>query len=82
MSLQQENTTACMMRDILKEQWLLKNITLVQITDRLIKKDLPDWMQAEIIQMCNFNKFKRTTCPVEQAMEAAVCVKIIEEIYK
>ncbi len=80
--LQLENTSACLMRDRLSKERYAKKITTSQITDRLSKIEIPDWLQAEILQMVNYRKYDRTTCPVEQAMEAAIISKIVEQILK
>lgn len=78
--LKLENTPACKMRDELIKARYAKQITLNEITDKLIKIDLPLWLQGDIIAMVNHNKYKRITCAVELAMEAAVSVHILNEI--
>ena len=75
-----QGTNACMMRDELIKARYDKKITLKEITTKLAKQHLPDWLQSEILQMTNHNKSKRITCAVELAMEAAVCIKILDEI--
>ncbi len=80
MSLQQQGTAACKMRDDLIEARYAKKITLAQITDRLYKQDLPDWLQSQIIQMVRHRYTERITCAVELAMEKAVNMKIIDQI--
>lgn len=78
--LKLENTSACSMRDKLRKEWFDKKITASQITDRLSKIEIPYWLQCEIIQMVNYRKYDRTTCAIELAMEAAICIKIVQEI--
>jgi len=78
--LAQQNTSACKMRDELIKARYEKKITPSEITDRLSKINIPDWLQAQIIQMVNYRKLERLTCAVELAMEAAVCRIILEEI--
>jgi len=81
--MQLQNTPACKMRDAL---WVAtfsnKVITRKEITDRLSKIEIPDWLQADILQMADHRKYERLTCPVEQAMEAAIHYKIVDELVK
>lgn len=75
--LQLQGTSACIMRDELMQARTNKLITCKEITDRMCKQDIPLWLQSQIIQMVNHRKYERITCPVEQAMEAAVCYHIV-----
>lgn len=79
-TLQLEGTTACALRDKLKEAFYQKKITLKEITDKLCKIVLPEWLQAEILQMVSHNQYKRCTCPIEQCMEKAVHYFILKQI--
>jgi hypothetical protein len=79
-SLILEGTAACTMRDELKKARYEKKITLKEITDKLSKMELPTWLQGQILQMTNHRKHERITCPVEQAMEAAVSSHILNEL--
>lgn len=74
------DTSACLMRDELYKAISAKTITKKEITERLYKADIPDWLQAEILQMANYRKYDRITDPVEQAMEAAIHRKIIHQL--
>ena len=78
--LQLTNTSACLIRDKLRNNWLNNKIKLSEITERLSDLDIPNWLQGEIIQMCEYRMYDRITCPVEQAMLKAVCYKIVKEI--
>lgn len=78
--MQQSGTAACDMRDQLLKLVFAKKITPKQITDRLTKTDLPDFLRGQIIAMCQFNEMKRCTCFVEQAMYQAVCNHIVREL--
>ncbi len=78
--IQLTNTAACVMRDELKKARYSGKISLKEITNRLIKTEIPDWLQSEIIQMRSFRKYERLTCPVELAMEAAVNYKILKDL--
>ncbi len=80
--MQLTGTTACKMRDELLKARSQKKITLKEITDRLCKQHIPEWLQGQIIQMTNHNRNKRITCPIEQAMEAAVSYKILLQVIK
>lgn len=80
--IQQTGTPACIMRDELRQARADKKITLEGITQKLSKMELPNWLQAQIIQMAEFRKYDRITCPIEQAMLSAVCSHIITEIQK
>jgi hypothetical protein len=80
--IQLTNTTACKIRDNLKSLWLNNKIKLHEITNRLCKIELPNWLQSQIIEMCDYRKYERCTCPVEQAMFDAVCYHIVVEITK
>ena len=80
--IQLNDTSACLMRDELIKARYDKKITLKQITDRLCELDIPDWLQSQILEMTDYRKYERTTCAVEQAMEAAVCYKIVEKLLK
>ena len=75
-----EGTAACLMRDELKKARFEKKITLKEITDKLSKMELPKWLQSQILQMSNHRKYDRITCPIEQAMEAAVNYHIVNEL--
>ena len=75
-----EGTSACKMRNELQKARGEKKITLKEITDKLSKMELPKWLQSEILQMVDYRKYDRTTCPVEQAMEKAVCFHVLNEI--
>lgn len=75
-----EGTSACKMRDELKKARFEKGVKLKDITDKLSKTEIPKWLQSQILQMANHNKYKRITCPIEQAMVAAVCYHILNEI--
>jgi len=75
-----EGTAACSMRDELKKARFEKKITLKEITDKLSKMELPKWLQSQILQMSNHRKYDRITCPIEQAMEAAVNYHIVNEL--
>lgn len=75
-----EGTSACKMRDELLKARSLKKITLKEITDKLSKLEIPKWLQSEILQMSNHRKYDRITCPIEQAMEAAVNYHIVNEL--
>lgn len=75
-----EGTAACSMRDELKKARFEKKITLKEITDKLSKMELPKWLQSQILQMSNHRKYDRITCPIEQAMEAAVNYHIVKEL--
>lgn len=75
-----EGTAACSMRDELKKARFENKITLKEITDRLSKMELPKWLQCQILQMSNHRKYDRVTCPIEQAMEAAVNYHIVKEL--
>lgn len=79
-SLILEGTAACTMRDELKKAREEEKITLKEITDRLSKMELPKWLQGQIMQMTNYRKSDRITCPVELAMEAAVSYHILNEL--
>ena len=68
------------MRDELKKLRFEKKITLIEITDKLSKMELPKWLQSQILKMYNYKKYERTTCPIEQSMEAAVNYHIIKEL--
>ena len=78
--MQQSGTTACDMRDQLIKAVFAKQITPKQITNRLTKIDLPDFLRGQIIAMCRFNETTRCTCFVEQAMYQAVCNHIVREL--
>lgn len=80
--IQLNGTAACDMRDQLWKLVWEKKITKPQITDRLAKMELPDWLQSQILQMTKYRQCDRTTDSVEQAMEAAVHRKIIDKILK
>jgi len=75
-------TTACTMRDKLVSCWLNKDIKLSEITDRLTKIEIPDWLESQILQMVHYRQLDRCTCPVEQAMFQAVCNKIVDKLMK
>ena len=80
MGLQLEGMAACKMRD---ELWILVHageLKRSEITSRMTKVDLPQWLRAQIIVMCTHNQYKRCTDPVEQAMHQAVCNKIVKEL--
>jgi hypothetical protein len=77
-----EGTAACKLRDALLIAKREKRVTCKQITDHLSKRKLPKWLQSQILQMAAHRQYERITCPVEQAMEAAVHVHIIKEIRK
>lgn len=70
------------MRDALIRERLSQKITLKQITNRLCKIQLPEWLQGQIMEMAEHNKYNRATCPVEQAMLSAVCYHILDKIIK
>jgi len=78
--IQLNGTAATKLRDSLKSHWLNGEITLKQIETRLEKKELPMWLQSQIVEMVNFRQYDRETCPVEQAMFGSVCGIIINEI--
>lgn len=80
--IQLNDTSACLMRDELRSAWLNKKITLTQIKDRLCKLEIPEWLQSQILEMVEYRKYDRITCPIEQAMEAAVCYKIVQKLIK
>lgn len=75
-----EGTAACILRNKLKQARFEKKITCKEITDKLSKMKLPKWLQSQILQMTNHRKYDRITCPIEQAMEAAVCYHIVCEL--
>ena len=79
-TMKQTGTPACIMRDILIEAHASKKIKYKEITVRLYEAGIPMWLQQQIVQMCNFNSYKRITCPVEQAMQDAVYSCILDEI--
>jgi len=74
--------SACLMRDKLIEARRKNKITLKEITNKLCKIEMPMWLQSEILQMTNYKKYERITCPIEQAMEAAVNYHILNEIMR
>jgi len=78
--MQQFGTIACEIRDQLRQYRSRKEINLTQITEGLYKVGIPDWLQSQILQMVNFNKYQRITCPIELAMEQAVHRNIIDNI--
>jgi hypothetical protein len=71
---------AILIRDGLLKAKIENKITCKEITLKLSKLELPKWLQSEILQMVNYKKYDRITCPIEQAMEAAVNIHIIKEI--
>lgn len=75
-----EGTAACLMRDELNKARFKKLITPKEITDKLSKIDIPEWLRCQILQMSNHRKYERTTCPIEQAMESAVNYHIVKEL--
>lgn len=75
-----EGNAACSMRDKLKKVRFEKKITLKEITNKLSNMELPKWLQSQILQMSNHRKYDRITCPIEQAMEAAVSYHILNEL--
>lgn len=78
--IQMIGTAACEMRDRLIIARREKKITLAKITDKLSKIELPKWLQSQILQMVEYRKYDRITCPIEQAMEAAVHYHILNDI--
>ena len=77
-----QGTPACTMRDELIKARYANKITLKEITDKLCKTYIPEWLQSDILKMVKHNQYKRITCAVELAMQTAVCVKILDEILK
>ena len=75
-----EGTTACLMRDELEKARFDKKITTGQITNKLSKMELPDWLISQTLQMEQYRKFDRCTCPIEQAMAQAVYNKIVKDL--
>ncbi len=80
MKLVLDGTPACLIRDSLMKARAKKEITLKEITNSLSKISIPDWLQSQILQMSNYRKWDRITCPVEQAMEAAVHFHLLNNI--
>lgn len=78
--IQLEGTSACKMRDILRTQWLNKEISKLEITRRLEKITIPAFLRGEIIEMVRYREADRCTCPIEQAMFSAVCTHIVSEL--
>ncbi len=78
--MQQTGTAACNMRDELWKAYSGKRITLSQITKRMQNREIPDWLQSQIIQMVRYREGERTTDPVEQAMAAAVYYHIVKRL--
>lgn len=76
----QTGTAACDMRDELSKARYDGKINLQEITDKMSKIEIPKWLQSQILQMVKYRIHDRCTCPIEQAMEAAVHYKIIEEL--
>lgn len=79
-AMQQTGTAACDMRDELWKAYASKRITLSQITKRMQNRELPDWLQSQIIQMVRFRETERIKDPVEQAMAAAVYYHIVKRL--
>jgi len=78
--IQLTGTTACLIRDKLIEARNNKKITPTQITDRLSKRKMEEWLKGQIIEMVEYRQYDRITCPIEQAMHDAVCYHIVCEI--
>lgn len=73
-------TSATIMRDKLQEEWFAKRIKLHEITDRLCKLEIPDWLRGQIIEMSEYRKYDRIKDCVEEAMFNAVCYHIVKDL--
>jgi len=82
MGLQLEGTAACTMRDKLISAKFKGEITCKEITERLYNIEIPEWLEAQILQMVQYRWTERITCPIELAMEKAVHRKIVDRIIK
>ena len=80
MSLILTGTAATILRDLLMKEWFNKRITPSQIADRLKKIYIPEVLESQILQMVDYRRTERITCPVELAMEKAVHAKILDRI--
>lgn len=80
MSLVLTGTAATSLRDALIDAWFAKKITPSQIADRLRKIEIPEFLEAQILQMTAYRRTERITCPIELAMEKAVHGKILDRI--
>lgn len=78
--IQLTETTACKMRDQLRDAKYDNKITGIEITDKLCKIKMPKWLQAQIIEMAEYMKYERCTDATEQAMLNAVYFHILDEV--
>ena len=77
-----QGTTATIMRDKLKDEWFGKRIKLHEITDRLCKLEIPEWLRKQIIQMSEHRKYDRVKDDIEEAMIDAVYYHIVKDLLK
>lgn len=80
--IQLTGTAACILRDELSKAWFSNQIELSEITNRLGRMVIPEFLKSQIIQMCEYRKYDRITDPIEQAMEKAIHFQIVRDIIK
>jgi hypothetical protein len=78
--IQLNGTNATEMRDILKQNRSDKLINPREITERMVKATIPQWLRSQILEMVQYREYDRCTCPIEQAMAQAVYNLIVKEL--